>query len=421
MKKFLFYLSIFCLTVFSCDRSTGTESITTEKNNDNNGQKDPEPPKKDEAYIDVTATGRDSYSNIEIWVGTKESNIFVQEEMKVLPANGKVKIDVSKYIGRTFIVQAVEKSGNKTIEHTGVQVTIERNKTHSITLNIPIIQKKTYNANIQVNKAGRPQANIKVYAVPYLQQALLDQISLLGSKIFENINGITMIATDANGIAKFTNLPESIGGNYKFVIITKEAEVLPRVEGRYIDISLKMDGINTQSGTINIPTTSLKVSVITSKNIDNTTVNLYKGINTTSPTYTTNIRNGKIELTEIEAGEYSIKSTSQECVSFLPNSITVKADTNNEQTIIAYTGGTLTLKNNSSNSYNVNIKYADGKEEKIVMNGKTTKELRGAIGDAKINVEQREGYILYPTKENLSAKLACGKTSSICFPSDRCN
>lgn len=341
--------------------------------------------------------------------------------MKVLPANGKVKIDVSKYIGRTFIVQAVEKSGNKTIEHTGIQVTIERNKTHSITLNIPIIQKKTYNANIQVNKAGRPQANVKVYAVPYLQQALLDQISLLGSKIFENINGITMIATDANGISKFTNLPESIGGNYKFVIITKEAEVLPRVEGRYIDISLKMDGINTQSGTINIPTTSLKVSVITSKNIDNTTVNLYKGINTTSPTYTTTIRNGKIELTEIEAGEYSIKSTSQECVSFLPNSITVKADTNNEQTIIAYTGGTLTLKNNSSNSYNVNIKYADGKEEKIVMNGKTTKELRGAIGDAKINVEQREGYILYPTKENLSAKLACGKTSSVCFPSDRCN
>lgn len=413
MKKILFCLSILGLTMMSCDRSSDTPEPTEKP-----APTPPNPPAKDVAKLNINATGRNSFNNIELWIGHKDTNSFVVEERIALPQDGKITIDVSKYIGKTLTVQAMEKNGNTTTELPNpAQVTIVKNQTHNISLNLTEAPKKVYNANITVTKNGKPQSDIKVYAVPSTHYALLATIFTTGSKALDNIKEIISVKTDGDGVAKFTNLQASLTKNYQFAVITKESS--PMQQGKYASVSIKLDDTTTQTGTIDLKSTSLKINITSNKNIDNTSIKLYSPLSTYTPT----IKNGKIEIEDINAGEYVIMNTtsSKECIVFSTYTISVKEDVHNEKNITANVGNTLTLKNNSSNSYTVVVKHADGKEETFVMKGNTTKELQTSTGTATISVKQNEGYVFYPTEEKKSANITCGKTSSVCFPSDKCN
>lgn len=417
MKKILFCLSILGLTMMSCDRSSDTPE-PTEKPAPTPTPTPPNPPAKDVAKLNINATGRNSFNNIELWIGYKDTNSFVVEERIALPQDGKITIDVSKYIGKTLTVQAMEKNGNTTTELPNpAQVTIVKNQTHNISLNLTEAPKKVYKANITVTKNGKSQSDIKVYAVPSTHYALLETISITGSKTLDNIKEIISVKTDENGVAKFTNLQASLTKNYQFVVITKESS--PMQQGKYASVSIKLDDTTTQTGTIDFKSTSLKINITSNKNIDNTSIKLYSPLSTYTPT----IKNGKIEIEDINAGEYVIMNTtsSKECIVFSTYTISVKEDVQNEKNITANVGNTLTLKNNSSNSYTVVVKHADGKEETFVMKGNTTKELQTSTGTATISVKQNEGYVFNPTEEKKSANITCGKTSSVCFPSDKCN
>lgn len=369
MKKILFCLSILGLTMMSCDRSSDTPE-PTEKPVPTPTPTPPNPPAKDVAKLNINATGRNSFNNIELWIGYKDTNSFVVEERIALPQDGKIIVDVSKYIGKTLTVQAMEKNGNTTTELPNpAQVTIVKNQTHNISLNLTEAPKKVYKANITVTKNGKSQSDIKVYAVPSTHYALLETISITGSKTLDNIKEIISVKTDDNGVAKFTNLQASLTKNYQFVVITKESS--PMQQGKYVSVSIKLGDTTTQTGTIDFKSTSLKINITSNKNIDNTSIKLYSPLSTYTPT----IKNGKIEIEDINAGEYVIMNTisSKECIVFSTYTISVKEDVQNEKNITANVGSSLTLKNNSSNSYTVVVKHADGKEETLVMKGNTTK------------------------------------------------
>lgn len=144
MRKILSILSIFCLfVIFGCDRSTDTPtsepSVVESK-----------------AAINITVTGRTSYENIKIQLF--EGNTSKAE--KTLGENGKVNFDVSNLIGKSLIIKVVETVNgvSKTLAQTNS--TVEKNKTHEISISIPA---KDF-ATINISATGRDAYdNITVY------------------------------------------------------------------------------------------------------------------------------------------------------------------------------------------------------------------------------------------------------------------
>lgn len=437
MKKIVLSLSIISLVLnCSSDRSSddfvATTTTTTqpvrEETPKTEAPKEEEPakeeapkeeePAKEEAKVSITATGRTSYQNIVILVGYRSGNVFVEETRQALSNNGKATIDLSKYVNKTMHLKAVEINGNTMKDVSDVrQITLTPNKTQNITLAIkPVEVQKVYNANITVNKNGKPLANTKVYALTRLQAVSVKlTIPMTGSEALKNMPSAT---TNSSGVAKFTNLENSdaINGQYEFVVITQEPTTTPPlIQGKYESVSLTLDGINVGAGTINFNQTKVLINF-------NAGTGTYTGLikllgNGEPRAYT--ILNGKLELYDLPAGNYTIENAvSGRCEAFSPNAITVreKADNVYNISVNKIDTGKLTLNNNSTNPYTVTITYADNKKEEFVMSGKTTKSVDAKIGSTKVAYKQNSGYLIYPTTGDKTAQIKCGETATISFP-----
>lgn len=415
MKKILFYLSLSGLIAFSCDRSDETPTPTPTPTP---VKPTPTPPQKDVATLSVIASGRDSYEDIEAWIGTEESNSFKVEIQQTLSKDGKAEVDVSNFIGKTLTIHGADKTTKKLITDKGTKITIAKNS-NSISLNIPTKPvQKVYNANITVNKNGVAYKNAKVYAVRTELMSMFP-IDISGSSVLQNQKSAT---TNEQGIATFENLPASIQNKYTFIVFTAEPDIPTLTSVKYWRIDLPLDGINTAKGTIDIKSTTLKISFNSSKSLEDRTIVLSK-VGSEEIVHMNKIKNNKIEVPDIQKGEYTIKLISSECISFSPNTISVKENTDNNANIQANisTEGTLALRNASSNPYSVTVTHANGAKENFIMKGGERKNINSSIGTAKIYVKQNSGYVVYPTEETKNSTIKCNTTSSVCFPSDRCN
>lgn len=148
MKRILSILSIFCLfVILGCDRSSDTPTTTPV----------PTPITKDEAVINITVTGRQSFENIKIQL--YEGNDSRAE--KTLTQDGKANFDVSSFIGKSLIIKVVEtvNGADKVLAYKNYK--IEKNSTYDISLSIPA---KDF-ATINVSATGRDSYdNITIYA-----------------------------------------------------------------------------------------------------------------------------------------------------------------------------------------------------------------------------------------------------------------
>lgn len=252
MKKTLILLGVLALILPSCsdrDDTVTTQETTTSTTTTTT----PTTPTKQEAKVSITASGRTTYQNIYIMVGSQSGTAFVENERQVLPSNGKITLDLSKYIGQVKRIKAVEIKNNTIKDVSSVrQITVKANTTQSVSLAISAEEtKKVYDANITVRKNGTAQQGVKVYALTNMQSVLKALISTTGSTAVKDVVNAT---TDANGVAKFTNLANSdiINGKYEFVVITREPNIVAGISGKYESVSLTLDGTKAGTGTINI-------------------------------------------------------------------------------------------------------------------------------------------------------------------------
>lgn len=419
MKKIVLSLSIISL-VLNCSSDRSSDDFVATTTTTTQPVKEETP--KTEAKVSITATGRTSYQNIVILVGYRSGNDFVEETRQALSNNGKATIDLSKYVNKTMHLKAVEINGNTMKDVSDVrQITLTPNKTQNITLAIkPVEVQKVYNANITVNKNGKPLANTKVYALTRLQAIPAKlKIPMTGSEALKNMPSAT---TNSSGVAKFTNLENSdaINGQYEFVVITQEPTTTPQmIQGKYESVSLTLDGINVGAGTINFNQTKVLINF-------NAGTGTYTGLikllgNGEPRAYP--ILNGKLELYDLPAGNYTIENAvSDRCEAFSPNAITVREKEDNVYNIRVTKSnmGTLTLENKSTHAYKVTITDVDGKEEKFTMNGGSSKTLNVKVGTAKIYVEQDVWYNVGQHNYTFTQEIQCGSNTR-CFPSDRCN
>lgn len=253
MKKTLMLLGVLALILPSCsdrDDTVTTQETTTSTTTTTT----PTTPTTQEAKVNITASGRTTYQNIYIMIGTQSGTTFVEEERQALPSNGKLTLDLSKYIGQVKRIKAVEIKNNTIKDVSSVrQITVRANTTQSVSLAISAEEtKKVYDANITVRKNGTAQRGVKVYAIPtFTVSVIKGLISTAGSTAVKDYVNAT---TDANGVAKFTNLANSdvINGKYEFVVITREPNIVAGISGKYESVSLTLDGTKAGTGTINI-------------------------------------------------------------------------------------------------------------------------------------------------------------------------
>ena len=94
----------------------------------------------------------------------------------------------------------------------------------------------------------------------------------------------------------------------------------------------------------------------------------------------------------------------------------LKANVDNQVTVVLQGYGTITMNNSTTNPYYV---YNDG-NLLFTLEGNTSKEFTTTLGNHTVRVLQKSGYVLYPTDKSYSSTLSCSGIvkidDSITFP-----
>lgn len=431
MTRKIFLLGTFLLFLLNCSRSN--EEMTITKGDTTTITPTPSPPpKKNDTKINITATGRQSYENITLYLEYKPTALGEK-----LSPTGKATFHLDKYIDtlpdffeKELTIFATEIIDKKTINYPNLgKVRIQKNNSIEVSITIPpappVAPKHVYDAEISVVQDGSPLPNAKVYAMSKEVFSILSRDPhLISHRLLEKHTNIT---TNEQGIANFSQLPVNpLFPKYVFVVLTREGSLTHPAE--YYKIEIDMNG-KQQKGIITIPkSTTLTVYVVPDgkgkQDIPlNTRASLYTHQNTLiPPIYTTDVTNGIAIFKNIAPGTYYLKAEETNCIKSDFIQVNVVKSKDNQGHIKRYKQGSLSLKNSSSNPYKVEINNSQGKTIiSFIMKGKSTKEVNLKEDNISVKVIQQSGYLLYATEESYHKNIACGQTPNICFPSDQCN